>query len=103
MTGKPYLIRLVSGLRTPEEPCSRTRRCRHGRYYRRSRDQVQARRRGFGISKGSFAEYAPARQDKLVSKPANLSLEQAAAVAVSGLTALQGLRDAGHLQQASTC
>src|SRR5208282_644539 len=53
----------------------------------------------FGISKGSFAEYAPARQDKLVSKPANLSLEQAAAVAVSGLTALQGLRDAGHLQQ----
>src|ERR1017187_9789174 len=53
----------------------------------------------FGISKGSFAEYAPARQDKLVSKPANLPFEQAAAVAVSGLTALQGLRDAGHLQQ----
>ena len=53
----------------------------------------------FGISKGSFAEYAPARQDKLVAKPANLSFEHAAAVAVSGLTALQGLRDAGHLQQ----
>src|SRR6202012_4993518 len=53
----------------------------------------------FGVSKGSFAEYAPARQDKLVSKPANLPFEQAAAVAVSGLTALQGLRDAGPLQQ----
>jgi NADPH:quinone reductase-like Zn-dependent oxidoreductase len=99
MTGKPYLIRLVSGLRTPKSPVpgldvagtvittgAAVTRFKPG-------DEV------FGISKGSFAEYAPARQDKLVPRPANLSLEQAAAVAVSGLTALQGLRDAGHLQQ----
>ena len=38
----------------------------------------------FGISRGSFAEYATAREDKLVRKPAGLSPEQAAVVAVSG-------------------
>jgi NADPH:quinone reductase-like Zn-dependent oxidoreductase len=46
----------------------------------------------FGIARGSFAEYAAAREDKLVDKPASLSLEQAAVIAVSGLAALQGLR-----------
>jgi NADPH:quinone reductase-like Zn-dependent oxidoreductase len=52
----------------------------------------------FGIARGSFAEYAAAREDTLVRKPAALSFEQAAAVAVSGLTALQGLRDAGRIK-----
>jgi NADPH:quinone reductase-like Zn-dependent oxidoreductase len=52
----------------------------------------------FGIGQGSFAEYARARQDKLARKPASLTFGQAAVVAVSGLTALQGLRDAGCLQ-----
>jgi NADPH:quinone reductase-like Zn-dependent oxidoreductase len=52
----------------------------------------------FGISGGSFAEYACARQDKLARKPAALTFDQAAVVAVSGLTALQGLRDAGRVQ-----
>lgn len=46
----------------------------------------------FGIARGSFAEYAAARADKLARKPARLSFEQAAPVAVSGLAALQGLR-----------
>lgn len=99
MTGKPYLVRLVSGLRTPKSPVPGLDVAgtvvTTGAAVTRFKDGDEV----FGISKGSFAEYAPARQDKLVSKPANLSLEQAAAVAVSGLTALQGLRDAGHLQQ----
>ncbi|MDP9346958.1 MAG: NAD(P)-dependent alcohol dehydrogenase, partial [Actinomycetota bacterium] len=42
----------------------------------------------FGICDGSFAEYARVRTDKLVPKPANLSFDQAAAVPISGLTAL---------------
>ena len=46
----------------------------------------------FGIARGSFAEYAAAREDKLVRKPAGLSFEQAAVVAVSGLAAIKGLR-----------
>jgi NADPH:quinone reductase-like Zn-dependent oxidoreductase len=52
----------------------------------------------FGIARGSFAEFAAAREGTLARKPAALSVEQAAAVAVSGLTALQGLRDAGRIK-----
>ena len=52
----------------------------------------------FGIGKGTFAEYARAPESKLAPKPANLSFEQAAAVAISGSTALQGLRDRGRVE-----
>jgi NADPH:quinone reductase-like Zn-dependent oxidoreductase len=52
----------------------------------------------FGISRGSFAEFAAARADKLALKPAGLGFEAAAATAISGLTALQSLTDVGHLQ-----
>lgn len=52
----------------------------------------------FGAGKGAFAEYACARETKLALKPENLSFEQSAAVPIAGLTALQGLRDKGHLQ-----
>jgi NADPH:quinone reductase-like Zn-dependent oxidoreductase len=52
----------------------------------------------FGDCSGSFAEYACAREDKLVEKPANLTFEQAAAVPDSGVTALQGIRDVGRVK-----
>jgi NADPH:quinone reductase-like Zn-dependent oxidoreductase len=52
----------------------------------------------FGIAKGSFAEFAAAREDKLAHKPSNLTFEQAAAMSVSGQTALRGLRDVGRLE-----
>ena len=52
----------------------------------------------FGIGKGAFAEYAVAPEDKLAPKPANLTFEQAAAIAISGLTALQALRDVAQVQ-----
>jgi NADPH:quinone reductase-like Zn-dependent oxidoreductase len=52
----------------------------------------------FGIGEASFAEYALAGPDKLAHKPANLSFDQAAAVPVSALTALQAVRDHGHVQ-----
>jgi NADPH:quinone reductase-like Zn-dependent oxidoreductase len=51
----------------------------------------------FGIGKGAYAEYACALEHKLAPKPMNLTSEQAAAVAVSGLPALQGLRDHGKV------
>ena len=58
----------------------------------------------FGIGRGSFAEYACAREDKLARKPANLTFEQAAVVAISGLTALQALsRRRARSRQGSTC
>jgi NADPH:quinone reductase-like Zn-dependent oxidoreductase len=50
------------------------------------------------IGRGGFAEYACSRENRLVSKPTNLSFEEAAAVPMAALTALQGLRDKGRIQ-----
>lgn len=52
----------------------------------------------FGTSGASWAEYAPAREARLVPKPGNVSFEEAASVPVAGLTALQALRDHGRVQ-----
>ena len=52
----------------------------------------------YGSSRGSFAEYVCTKETALALKPSKLSFEQAAAVPIAGLTALQGLRDKGHLQ-----
>jgi len=52
----------------------------------------------FGIAEGAFAGYACAQPGKLALRPASLTAEQAAAVAVSALTALQAVRDQGHVQ-----
>ena len=52
----------------------------------------------FGSCKGSYAEYAVAREDRLVLKPPNCSFDEAAAVPIAAITALQALRDHGHIQ-----
>ena len=52
----------------------------------------------FGAVRGAFAEYVCAPESRLAKKPANLSFDQAAAVPVAGLSALQGLRDKGRIQ-----
>jgi NADPH:quinone reductase-like Zn-dependent oxidoreductase len=63
--------------------------------------QFQAGDEVFGITglegKG-FAEYVCAPEERLASKPANLSFEDAAAVPIAAITALQGLRDWGRIQ-----
>lgn len=98
MTGLPYAARIAVGVRTPRNPVPGLDLAgvvaEVGREVTRFRpgDEV------FGIGRGSFAEYAAAKEVKLSSRPAALSFEQAAAVPVSGLTALQGLCDVGHLQ-----
>lgn len=58
----------------------------------RSGDEV------FGWCEGAFAEYAVAPADHFVTKPAAITFEEAAAVPVAGVTALQGLRDVGRLR-----
>ena len=50
------------------------------------------------IGHGGFAEYACAPENRLALKPSNLSFEEAAAVPMAALTALQGLRDEGQIQ-----
>ncbi len=99
MAGQPYLMRLGYGFRGPRirvpglDVAGTVVATGPGVTRFAVGDEV------FGIARGSFAEYAVAREAKLARKPATLSFAQAAAVAVSGLTALQGLRDAGRLKQ----
>ncbi|CAM5315929.1 NADPH:quinone reductase [Streptomyces avidinii] len=99
MSGRPYLLRLMGfGLRAPKvtvrgrEVAGRVEAVGEGVTAFRPGDEV------FGICEGSFAEYANARQDKLAAAPAGLPLERAAALPVSGLTALQALRDVGRVR-----
>ena len=99
LTGKPYLIRLVSGLRTPKvqvagvamagcvaEVGSEVTRFAVGQ-------EVYAE-----VQRGGFAEYTCVPEDSLALKPRNLSFAEAAAIPVAAPTALQGLRDVGGLK-----
>ena len=52
----------------------------------------------FGMIRGGFAEYACAPENALALKPVNLSFEEAAAIPMAAVTALQGLRDEGQIQ-----
>lgn len=94
LRGKPVFARLlVGGMRKP-------------RFTHPGRDvagEVEAVGRGvtrfkpgdavFGACPGAFAEYACAKESKLAMKPAHVSFEDAAAVPVAGVTALQAVRD----------
>ena len=51
----------------------------------------------FGAGKGAFAEYVCTSEAKLAPKPEGVTFEQAASVPIAGHTALQALRDKGHL------
>jgi NADPH:quinone reductase-like Zn-dependent oxidoreductase len=98
MTGMPYMARVAIGLRAPklkvlgwdvagtvEAVGANVKTLRPG-------DEVM------GQAKGSFAELVTARADELVPKPSRLSFEQAAALPVSGVTALRAIRDEGNVQ-----
>ena len=99
MTGVPYLTRLFGfGLRRPR---ARVRGTAFAGTVERVGARVSGLRPGdevFGTCDGAFAEYARARPAQLAPKPAGLGFEQAAAVPVSAVAALQGLRDSGRLR-----
>jgi len=100
MTGQPYLMRLMGfGLRGPKNPVPGLDVAGVVAAIGAGVTRFQPGDEVFGIARGSFAEYAAAREDKLAAKPANLSFEQAAVVPISGSTALQGLRDAGRVEE----
>ena len=99
MTGLPYPIRLAGyGLRAPKNRVVGADLAGVVQAVGNDVTRFQPGDEVFGIGKGSFAEYAPAAENKLAPKPATLSFERAAAVAISGLTALQGLRDRAKVQ-----
>jgi len=98
MTGLPYPIRLAGyGLRAPKNPVIGADLAGVVEAVGRSVTRFQPGDEVFGIGKGSYAEYVCALENKLAPKPANLTSEQAAVLAISGLTALQGLRDKGKM------
>jgi Zinc-binding dehydrogenase/Alcohol dehydrogenase GroES-like domain len=99
MRGVPYFMRAQAGLRRPkssllgsdvagqvEAAGTAVTRFHPG-------DEVLAH-----VQEGGFAEYAAVPEEALGLKPANLTFEQAAAVPLAGLTALQGLRDQGRVR-----
>jgi NADPH:quinone reductase-like Zn-dependent oxidoreductase len=99
MTGLPYPIRLAGyGLRAPKNPVIGSDVAGVVEAVGKNVSSFQPGDEVFGIGKGTFAEYALAPENKLAPRPTNLTFEQAAVVAISGLTALQALRDHGRLE-----
>ena len=99
MTGQPYLVRIAGyGLRVPKNPVLGMDLAGVVEAVGKNVSRFQSGDEVFGIGEGTFAEYARAREDKLAPRPANLTFEQAAVVAISGLTALQALRDHGRVE-----
>src|SRR3954470_20191592 len=99
MAGLPYPIRLAGfGLRRPKYRNPGRNLAGTVEALGASVTAFAAGDAVFGIGEASFAEYSRARPDKLAPKPAKLSLDQAAAVPVSALTALQAVRDHGRVQ-----
>jgi len=100
--GTPYLGRLMMGLRKPRSPrlgvdvAGRVEAVGPNVTRFKPGDEV------FGSGRGVFAESVCVSQSTLAAKPANATFDEAATVAVSALTALQGLRDKGHLQPGQT-
>ncbi len=104
MRGTPYVMRAMgSGLRVPKET-------RLGVDFAGTVEAVGRRvtrfKPGddvFGGRTGAFAEYVCVREDKaIVAKPARVTFEEAAAVPIAGVTALQGLRDTGKVGRGQT-
>src|SRR5256886_14610504 len=93
-----WITRLMAGLRKPKIT-------RFGRDFAgvveavgKSVTEFKAGDEVFGVKWGAIAEYVCVLEKRgIVSKPANISFEQAGAVGVAGLTALQGLRTAGKI------
>ena len=95
LTGKPYLVRLATGLRGPREAvlgrdvAGVVAATGSGVHRLAVGDPV------FGVAAGSFAEYAKAKERKLARSPDVLSPAEAAVLGISGMTALQAIDAAG--------
>lgn len=98
MTGKPYAMRMATGLRRPKNPISGRDVAGTVVKVGSAVTRFAAGDQVYGVAPGSFAEYAVGPENKLAHKPANLTFSQAAVVPISAGTALQGLRDVGKVR-----
>jgi NADPH:quinone reductase-like Zn-dependent oxidoreductase len=99
MRGTPYIARILFGLRKPKITRPGIDVAGQVEAVGRNVTQFKPGDEVFGVCRGAFAEYACAIEDKLALKPANISFEDAAAVPVAAISALQGLRDKGRIQR----
>jgi NADPH:quinone reductase-like Zn-dependent oxidoreductase len=97
MTGA-YIMRPVTGLRKPKPTCPGADLAGEVEAVGRNVTRFKPGDPVFGAARRAFAEYVCAAENRLALKPANLTFEQAAAIPVAGVTALQGLRDKGRIQ-----
>ena len=98
VTGRPYLVRLGFGLRRPASPVPGFDVAGRVAAVGSDVDRFRVGDDVFGIARGSFAQYAAAKADKLALRPAGLGVEKAAVATISGITALQALTDVGRVQ-----
>ncbi len=99
LRGKPYLIRIMTGLLKPENKILGTDLAGIVESVGRKVKQFKPGDEVFGgIPLGGLAEYVCVCEDRLVMKPAGTTFEEAAAVPVAALSALQGLRLRGQIQ-----
>ncbi len=99
VTGLPYPIRVAGyGLRAPKSPTPGMDVAGEVLAVGDDVRRLQVGDEVYGVAKGSFAEYARAAERSLVAKPESLTWEQAAAVPISAIAALQGLRDRGRVE-----
>jgi NADPH:quinone reductase-like Zn-dependent oxidoreductase len=92
LRGLPYVARLVTGLRKPKNRVPGLELAGTVEAVGKHVSSLTAGDEVFGWCDGSFAEYAVVPEGQLLPKPANLSLEEAAAVPIAAFTALQGVR-----------
>ena len=97
MRGAPLLARMGQGLRAPKSQGLGVDVAGEVEAVGKDVTEFRPGDEVFGRASGALAEYARGKAGSFAPKPANISFEQAAAIAVAGSTALQGLRDTGHL------
>ncbi|HEX6480533.1 MAG TPA: NAD(P)-dependent alcohol dehydrogenase [Ktedonobacteraceae bacterium] len=96
--GAPFLARLAGGLLKPKDPRPGADLAGQVEAVGSNVTQFQPGDEVFGAWMGSFAEYTSVPENRLALKPTKSSFEEAAAVPVAAITALQGLRDKGRIQ-----
>jgi NADPH:quinone reductase-like Zn-dependent oxidoreductase len=103
MRGEPRIMRISSGLRKPKQVSAGVDFAGIVESVGRNVTQFKPGDAVFGGRSGAFAEYVSVPEDKqIVHKPANVTFEEAAAVPVAAITALQALRDGGHVESAQS-
>ena len=98
MRGEPYLMRRNAGIGAPKNERMGVDFAGTVESVGRTATKFKPGDEVFGLRTGAFAEYVTTREDYVVHKPANATFEEAAAIPIAAVTALEGLREHGRVQ-----